>query len=57
MTYTVCHKCDRKGVYYSNKPQVVDARGKGLGAWKVYKCKYCGHIQDRIWLPQYRPFG
>ena len=57
MRYTICSKCGRKGVYFSNKPQVERARQKGLGAWKVYKCKYCGHIQDRIWKPQYRPFG
>lgn len=57
MHYTKCSGCQRKGVHLSNRPQVEKATKNGLGVWKVYKCKFCGHVQDRIWKKQYRPFG
>lgn len=62
MARTVYHKCPwcgKRGVHWYNRDAVLRAQRNGLGAYKMFKCKYCGRI-DRArtkWVRQYRPFG
>ena len=54
--YYECPYCFKKGVHWYNRDAVRKAIRNGLGAWKMFKCRFCKRI-DRArsqWVRQYR---